>query len=182
MPHRTNTAEKHGHHIVPKKTLIRVFLALIALTILTVSVVLVDLGPFNVPIALGIAGIKAGLVVMIFMGLKYDSPMNVLVLTVGILFVVLFLTFTLFDTAFRGDLGNVAAETISETEQREELLRAREQRLSTGVPGGAAADTTAEAATDTTGSTSPDTASATPDTGAVEQQPGATAAPETPEP
>lgn len=108
-------AEHHGHHITPLKTLTKVILALAALTILTVITAEIDLGPLHslhVPLALTIAGAKAYLVVSIFMGLKYDNKVNTLVLTIGIMFVVVFLVFTLFDTAFRGDLDNQAAGPI----------------------------------------------------------------------
>jgi len=168
MVHNPALAEHHGHHIVPKRTLIKVFVALVFLTILTVSVVMVDLGPLNVPIALGIAAVKASLVVLIFMGLKYDRPMHALVLSIGVLFVVLFLTFTLFDTAFRGDLGNVAPETIADMQRQEQALQEREARLSGGAAAdpSAAADTSAAAAdtsaADTTAAAGADTTSAAP--------------------
>lgn len=114
------------HHIIPFKTLASVFGALIVLTVLTVAVAQVDLGPLNIPVAIGIAVSKAALVVMFFMALKYDKPVNSMVFTVGTVFVVVFLVFTLFDTAFRGDIGNVGAQTIEEEEAELERLRERE--------------------------------------------------------
>lgn len=122
---------QHGHHVTPKKTLFMVFGALVALTILTGLTAQIDLGAFNVPLALVIAGSKATLVVLFFMALKYDNRVNALVFTLGVVFAVVFLTFTLFDTAFRGDLGNVGTETISDIERMESTLRERE----TGLPG-----------------------------------------------
>ncbi len=106
-----------GHHITPIKTLIIVFGALVFLTVLTViTAQRLDIGSFNLPLALVIAGTKAMLVVTIFMALKWDNPVNALILAVGVIFVAIFMVFTLFDTAFRGDLPNVDAQSISDTE------------------------------------------------------------------
>lgn len=118
----------HGHHhIIPQKTLLKVFGALVFLTILTVlTAEFVDIGPLNVPLALAIAATKATLVVSVFMALKYDKRVNVLVFVVGTLFVGVFLVFTLFDTLWRGDLGNVGEMTIEDEVRVEEQLRARE--------------------------------------------------------
>lgn len=133
MAHAESSAaahHAHEHHITPKKTLYKVFGALVALTILTVlTAEFVDIGALNIPLALTIAGMKAALVVSIFMALKYDNRVNTLVFTLGTIFVVVFLAFTLFDTAFRGDLENVDAETVADRERAEEQLRVQEERL-----------------------------------------------------
>lgn len=171
---------QHGHHVTPKKTLYLVFGALVALTIITALTAQLELGGLDVPLALTIASVKASLVVLFFMALKYDSRVNSLVFTLGIVFVVVFLTFTLFDTAFRGDLGNVGTETISDIERMESLMREQEAGLPAGIGSDlelegteapadtAAADTAAAdaaavdtAAVDTT--TSEDTTAANPD-------------------
>lgn len=157
---------QHGHHVTPKKTLYVVFAALVTLTILTGLTAQLDLGAFNVPLALAIASSKAALVVLFFMALKYDNRVNSLVFTLGIVFVVVFLTFTLFDTAFRGDLGNVGADTISDIERRDAVMRDRDAGFS--AAGAAAADTAAAAAADTAaaGAAAADTAAAAADTAA----------------
>ncbi len=121
MAHAHTTHHGHIHH-VSKETLYKVFGALVFLTILTVAVSRVHLGPLHVPMAIAIAVAKASLVVTYFMGLKYDNRVNALVMMVGVLFVVIFLTFTLFDTAFRGDLSNVDAMTIAEQERQAAIL------------------------------------------------------------
>lgn len=119
-----------GPHVVPKSVLLKVFGALIVLTLVTVGVAFVPLGPLNVPIALGIAATKASLVVMVFMHLKYDNPVNALTFSVGIIFVVVFVGVTLLDTAFRGDLGNVSAKTVQELEAEQEQVQKRQEQLS----------------------------------------------------
>ena len=115
-----------AHHITPKKTLIQVFLALIALTVLTVVTSRMDLGALNIPVALLIAFVKATFVILIFMALRYDNRINAVVFALGSVFVIVFLIFTLLDTAFRGDLPNTVKGTIMEQEAAESELRARE--------------------------------------------------------
>jgi cytochrome c oxidase subunit IV len=106
----------HGHHISSTRMLVSVFGSLIFLTILTVATSRLDLGGFNVPLAMVIASVKAALVVGFFMALKYDNRVNALVFAVGILFVAVFLSFTLLDTMLRGDLPNTTEGTIMEME------------------------------------------------------------------
>jgi cytochrome c oxidase subunit 4 len=108
---------EHGHHITPLRTLTGVFVGLVILTIVTVVSSRVSLGALAVPVALVIAIGKASLVVVFFMALKWDNRVNGVVLALGVLFVSIFLIFTLFDTAFRGDLSNVDSTTISDTER-----------------------------------------------------------------
>ena len=110
---------EHGHHITPQSLLIKVFAALIVLTILTVITSRVDLGPLNVPLAMVIASTKALLVVTVFMAVKWDNKVNALVIGLSVLFVGIFLVLTLFDTAFRGDLSNVDSMTIQDIERAE---------------------------------------------------------------
>jgi len=107
-----------------------VFGALVMLTLITVFSAQIDLGPFNVPLALAIALTKAALVVGIFMALHWDNKVNAAVLAVGIMFVVVFISITLFDTAFRGDLSNTTEGTISEIQAEEEALKEREPNAS----------------------------------------------------
>jgi len=118
-----------SHHIIPFRTLLKVFLSLIGLTVITVLVAFLPLGPLDMPVAIAIAVVKASLVVLYFMALKYDKPVNTLTFSVGTLFVVVFITFTLFDTAFRGDLGDVSPQTIQEINQEEEAARARSDSI-----------------------------------------------------
>jgi cytochrome c oxidase subunit 4 len=106
--------------------LLKVFGGLIVLTILTVAVTYVPLGPLGVPVAIGIATMKASLVVLFFMHLKYDNPVNALTFTIGTIFVIVFVTITLLDTAFRGDLGNVNQRTVQEIQAQEERIQAQD--------------------------------------------------------
>jgi cytochrome c oxidase subunit IV len=116
----------HSHHITPTRTLVAVFLGLVILTILTVVTSRMETGPLHIPIAITIATFKAVLVVLFFMALKYDNRVNMLILSVGTLFVVVFLVFTLLDTMYRGDLPNTQSGTIMEQQRAEEAMKANE--------------------------------------------------------
>lgn len=61
------------HHIVPLRVYFAIIAALFALTGLTVWVAFQDFGVFNNVVALSIAVLKALLVVMFFMHLKYSA-------------------------------------------------------------------------------------------------------------
>ena len=64
----SNNQEKH-HHIIPIQTYLKVFGALMFLTVLTVAVTYVDLGSFNIVLAMLIAIVKSALVLLFFMHL-----------------------------------------------------------------------------------------------------------------
>ena len=102
---------------------------MIFLTISTVITASINLGGFNVPLALAIAGAKASLVVMFFMALKYDSKINIMVFSVGLLFVVVFLGFTLLDTEFRGAFDERKGSTISDQETELVEQQARDDQV-----------------------------------------------------
>lgn len=118
-----------GHHVLPKATLLKVFGGLIVLTVLTVAVAYVPLGPLGVPVAIGIAATKASLVVLYFMALRYDNPVNALTFSIGLIMVMIFITFTMFDTAFRGDMGNVAKQTVGEMEREQEAAQQQQEQI-----------------------------------------------------
>jgi len=88
-----------GNHIVPLRVLIGVWAALMVLTVLTVGAVHVDLGNLNLWLAMSIATVKASLVALYFMHLRYDRPFNAVILVASLLFVMLFVSLALMDTA-----------------------------------------------------------------------------------
>jgi cytochrome c oxidase subunit IV len=64
----------HGeHHVVPVSVYIKVFIALMVLLILTLAAAAVDLGSWNIIIAMTIAVAKAALVVLFFMHVRYST-------------------------------------------------------------------------------------------------------------
>ena len=90
-----------SNHIVPFKTYFNVILALMGLTIVTVLISLVDFGVFNLIISMGIATLKAALVLMYFMHLKYDDKTYLIIFLVGIFFVAIIFLFSSFDIVTR---------------------------------------------------------------------------------
>ena len=83
--------------LVPRQLYYRVFVALLGLTLLTVGVAFLDLGSLNTIIALTIAVVKALLVLLFFMHLRYSSSLIWIVWGAGIFWVMLLLTITLSD-------------------------------------------------------------------------------------
>ena len=66
-------------HVSPVLFMVAVFGALIFLTVVTVAVSYVDLGPANNLVAVGVATLKAALVATFFMHLRWDKPFHALV-------------------------------------------------------------------------------------------------------
>jgi cytochrome c oxidase subunit IV len=96
----THDAEAHGlSHVMPVKILAGVWIALLILTFVTVAVTWVELGSLNLWIALAIATLKASLVALYFMHLRYDRPINAIVFVTALFFVMLFVGLALTDTA-----------------------------------------------------------------------------------
>ena len=115
-----------GHHVFSDTVLKRTFFVLVGLTFLTVILALfergfgdffgytvtfprIPFGPLSVPIALGIAGVKAYVVAAYFMGLKYERGTNVLVFVGSLVFLVIFFAFTFLDFAFRDSFEELSA-------------------------------------------------------------------------
>ncbi len=87
-----------GHHVTSPTLLLGVFGALMVLTVLTVWVTSIDFGNYNIFVALGVAVLKAGLVLMYFMHLRWDSPFNALIVVISLAFIMLFIAFSWIDT------------------------------------------------------------------------------------
>ena len=95
---QTTFDEHHGlAHVMSPKTLIAVFAALVFLTFVTVAAAEFSFGAWEIWISLGIATVKASLVAVYFMHLRYDKPFNAIVFVSSLLFVGLFLGLTLMD-------------------------------------------------------------------------------------
>ena len=138
--HHTSEADPadhghHGHHILSAKLLLTVFFALVGLTVLTVGLGLLEqsgaihLGALSVPVALGIAGVKATLVAMFFMALKYDNKVNVLAFSLSIVFLVVFFVFTFLDTGFRDTFDDWSVTPIDQQELEELQLQERNEAI-----------------------------------------------------
>ena len=105
-------------HILPLNLYLAVGSALLVLTVITVTAAQIDFGEMNLLIAMGIAVVKATLVAMFFMHLKYDNRIYLLVFSGSLLFLGVFIIFTMFDTLRRGDIY----EEISEPYLKEAVI------------------------------------------------------------
>jgi cytochrome c oxidase subunit 4 len=94
--------DDHGHglgHIVPIKVLVATGGTLLVLTLLTVLATRIDFGAnINLAIAMVIAVVKATLVILFFMHLRYDRLFHSVVFVSALLAASLFVGFTLMDT------------------------------------------------------------------------------------
>lgn len=100
-PSETTDAGHDDHgvaHVVPVRILVSVFLALMVLTVITVGVTVFDFGELNLWVAMIIATVKASLVALYFMHLRYDSPFNAFVFACALAFLGLFLIIVMMDT------------------------------------------------------------------------------------
>jgi cytochrome c oxidase subunit 4 len=89
-------------HTVPPRTYGLVFIALVALTGLTVFLGDVDLGAWHTPVGLVIASTKATLIVLIFMHVLYSPRLTWLVIGTSLLFLAILLGLTITDYLSRG--------------------------------------------------------------------------------
>ena len=65
-----------NHVIVPVRTYYLIFLTLMVCTAITIAVAFVDLGRLNAVVAMAIAVLKATLVVLFFMHVKYSTKLT----------------------------------------------------------------------------------------------------------
>ena len=79
--------------------------------------------------ALLIAGVKATLVAMFFMALKYDNKVNALAFSLSIVFLVVFFVFTFLDTGFRDTFDDWSATPIDQQVLEERELERRAEQL-----------------------------------------------------
>lgn len=92
---------QEDHHVLSYTTLAIILGFLLLLTGVTVGVSYLDLGFFNVPVALGVACTKVTLVLLYFMHLKYEGPVINLSFVGTVTFLLIMIGFTFWDVAFR---------------------------------------------------------------------------------
>ncbi len=112
MAHQEHAAHDQEHlgqyavhaHISSVRFYAFILGVLMVLTLLTVGVSYIHLGKLNLIVAVIIATVKATLVVLFFMHLKYDNRFNALVLVISLLFIGVFFAYTLNDTEHRAEV------------------------------------------------------------------------------
>ncbi len=96
--HAPASGAAHGPHVLSPGVLLATAGSLMVLTALTVATSRIDLGEWNVVLALAIACTKAAIVALFFMHLKYENRFQLVVLIAAALFAALFVSFVVFDT------------------------------------------------------------------------------------
>lgn len=100
MTHSTPNAHDADSiaHVMSLRTLVSVLGGLLLLTAVTLLATRVPLGSLNLLVALGIATVKASLVVLYFMHLRYDNPFYSLIFVTALLFLAIFMSGALMDS------------------------------------------------------------------------------------
>jgi cytochrome c oxidase subunit 4 len=86
-----------SHHVVPQKIYFLVFATLLCLTLITVDVAFYNFGWLNMYIALAIATIKATVIVLYFMHVKFSSRLVWIFAVAGLFWLVILFTLTFGD-------------------------------------------------------------------------------------
>lgn len=108
-----HNSDTHLGHVLPLSLLLKVFVALVGLTVLTVITGQMELFGMDLAIAMVIATVKASLVCLIFMHLKYDKPFHGMIFLFSVMIVGLFLAFLVLDTKqYQADIREVKADEI----------------------------------------------------------------------
>ena len=91
-----------SEYVTSVRTYLVIFLALMALTAITVAIAFLELGPFNDIAAMGIAITKACLVILYFMHVRHSSRLTKVVVVAGFLWLLFLIGFTMSDYLTRG--------------------------------------------------------------------------------
>ena len=92
----------HSNHVLPLSVYWGVFFALIIGTVLTVWTATIDLGKWNLPIALAIAVTKALFVILYFMHVKYSTKLTKLFVAAGFIWFLIMVLITMTGYSSRG--------------------------------------------------------------------------------
>jgi cytochrome c oxidase subunit IV len=102
---RQGTADHGADHVVPLPVYFAVFVALLVLTALTTTIAFIDLGRLNVLVALTIAVVKASLVLLYFMHLRYSPRLTLVGVAIAFFWLGILIVLTMSDVVSRGWFG-----------------------------------------------------------------------------
>ena len=97
LAHQQAKHGEHEHHVTPPGVYVVIFLTLLVFTALTVGASYIEMGVWNPVIAIAIGVVKATLVVLFFMGVKYSSKLTMLTVGAGIFTFLTLISMTLAD-------------------------------------------------------------------------------------
>ncbi|MFT7582408.1 MAG: cytochrome c oxidase subunit 4 [Myxococcota bacterium] len=104
------------HHVMPVSTYLKVFGALMFLTVVTVLISYMSLGEASLLVALFVAVVKSAFVIGFFMHLKYDTKFHAFIFFSTLFFIGIFFALTFFDLNTR---DSVAKDFDQEAEVRD---------------------------------------------------------------
>jgi len=115
--------ETQAGHVPPLWVYFAVFATLLVLTGVTVTAAYMNLGHWAAPVAVGIAAVKATLVVLYFMHVRYGSRLIALYAASGFLFLAILLGITMSEVA--GRAPQPTADPLRPSARAPEGARAR---------------------------------------------------------
>jgi cytochrome c oxidase subunit 4 len=90
-----------NHKVVPVRTYLLIWAILICATFTTLGIAFIDLGPWNIVVALMIAFTKMSLVVLFFMHVKQQNSLTRLFVVAGFLFLAILIALAMSDYGTR---------------------------------------------------------------------------------
>ena len=96
------TGHDDHNHVLPLSMYFGIFGTLMVLTVVTVGAAFIDLGSLNIVVAIAIAIVKATLVILFFMHLKYGARLNWVVVGAGLFWFAILLGMLMLDYSSRG--------------------------------------------------------------------------------
>jgi cytochrome c oxidase subunit 4 len=121
-----HAAGEHRPHVLPVKIYVGVWAALLVLTYVTVEISYFHFGVMNIYIAMGIATLKASLVALFFMHLKYDEGFTQVLFVSTLVFLAIFIALTMADTVERGRVDPLERRELEPVPVRPELMQQTE--------------------------------------------------------
>ena len=102
----SSNQDPHAEFSVPMSTYNLIFILLMVGLVVTVIAAFIDLGPLNMPVAMLIATVKAALVVLYFMHVKFASRLTKVFVAASFLWLVILFAMTFMDYFSREWLSN----------------------------------------------------------------------------
>jgi len=96
--------EQEAQHISPIKLYVNIWLALVGLTVITVSVSYLNMQKFTIFTAMLIATVKVTLVILYFMHIRFEKAIYTYMILAVLATYGIFITLTFADYSFRGYL------------------------------------------------------------------------------
>jgi cytochrome c oxidase subunit 4 len=96
MSEQTKHGE-HAHHVTPPIVYVVIFLTLLVFTAITVGASYIEMGVWNPVVAIAIGCVKASLVVLFFMGVKYSTRLTMLTVGAAVFMFLTLISMTLSD-------------------------------------------------------------------------------------